>query len=393
MPPPQQLLQGSIVWGYLRDSGGDSQEQSVPQQKEELQSYCQKHGLALSHTFIDVAKTGGTVTGRDSFNDMVELLTCSNSSIKPDGLLVWNLARFTRELDDASYYKAIIRKRGIVIHSLTDPIPEGDYGRVVEVIIDISNAEKIRQTSRDVKRALQTLVRQGYAHGGFPPRGYAAERVVIGKKRNGEERIVSRWVPDPELWELVKLAWQLRAEGKSYAEIMESTEEKIYVSIGCWPSFYANKTYLGIGKCGEIDFPDHHPAAVDQETWDIVQRIQQAHAICSNRGKGCGGEKSSHSNPKQINKPLLSGLATCIECGTAMSFQNHKSQKGYNWPRYMCNKKMRNRTHCTGRAVNGKVADAVVVDIVMNHVLTVDAGRSPCMKSGANRLMLQNLTG
>jgi len=34
---------------------------------------------------------------------------------------------------------------------------------------------------------------------------------------------------------------------------------------------------------------------------------------------------------------------------------------------------MRNRTHCFSRAVNGKITDAVVVDVVMNQVLTVDA--------------------
>jgi hypothetical protein len=34
--PPTTLAPGSGVWGYLRDSGGDAQEQSVHQQKAEL---------------------------------------------------------------------------------------------------------------------------------------------------------------------------------------------------------------------------------------------------------------------------------------------------------------------------------------------------------------------
>jgi hypothetical protein len=33
--PPTTLPPGSVVWGYLRDSGGDAQEQSVHQQKAE----------------------------------------------------------------------------------------------------------------------------------------------------------------------------------------------------------------------------------------------------------------------------------------------------------------------------------------------------------------------
>jgi DNA invertase Pin-like site-specific DNA recombinase len=376
MPPPSELEEGAIVWGYLRDSGGDAQEQSVPQQKEALQSYCQEHELALSHIFVDTAKTGKTVAGRDSFNDMIDLLTCSEMDMKPDGLLVWNMARFTRELDDANYYKAIIRRQGIVIHSLTDPIPEGVYGRVVEVIIDIANAEKVRQNSRDVKRALQTLVRQGFAHGGFPPRGYIAKPVTIGKKRNGEDRVVSRWVPDSELWKLVQLAWKLRSEGKSYSEIQEATEGQVYTSINGWPSFFANRTYLGVGKCGEIEIPDHHPAAVDQKTWDKVQQLHETNVI---RCNGREDREKKRSPKTVIYQPLLSGIATCIECSAPMSFQNHTSSKGYIWQRYMCNQKIRNRVQCNGRAVNGKVANAAAVDMVMNRVLTVD-GWEKCLQ-------------
>jgi hypothetical protein len=44
--PPTTLSPGSLVWGYLRDSGGDAQEQSVHQQKAELIQYCQRYGLA-----------------------------------------------------------------------------------------------------------------------------------------------------------------------------------------------------------------------------------------------------------------------------------------------------------------------------------------------------------
>ena len=253
MPPPAALPPGSMVWAYLRDSGGDGQEQSVPQQKAEIQAFCRRHNLLLGHIFADVARSGGSVIGRDAFNDLVDMVKDPN--LRPRGLLLWNFARFARELDDSSYYKALIRKQGVAIHSLTDPIPDGAYGRVVEVIIDITNEEKRRQTSRDVKRSLAALVRRGYASGGFPPQGYQAEEVIVGTKRDGKPRKVSRWVLHPELGELARLAWQLRAQGKSYGEIQEATHGLLYNSKSGWPSFFANKTYLGIGKCGDLEIP------------------------------------------------------------------------------------------------------------------------------------------
>jgi len=39
---------------------------------------------------------------------------------RPNGIITWNYARFARDLDDSQYYKATLRKGGIVIHSLND---------------------------------------------------------------------------------------------------------------------------------------------------------------------------------------------------------------------------------------------------------------------------------
>ena len=61
------------MWGYLRDSGGDAQEQSVHQQKAELIQYCQRYGLVIAHIFADVAKSAASVVGRDAFLDMVDM--------------------------------------------------------------------------------------------------------------------------------------------------------------------------------------------------------------------------------------------------------------------------------------------------------------------------------
>lgn len=358
--PPTALKPGAVVWAYLRDSGGDGQEQSVPQQRAEVESYCKRHNLALGIVFADVAKSGGSVAGRDSFNDMIDLT--SDEGMRPAGVLIWNLARFSRDLDDSSYYKALLRKRGVLVHSLTDPIPEGEFGRAVEVLIDIANQERRRQISRDVKRSLAALVRQGFATGGFPPRGYQAEPVTIGQRRDGSRRVVSRWIPDPDLWDLVKLAWRLRAEGKSYTEIQELTGRKVYKSDSCWPTFFSNKTYLGVGKCGDLEIENHHPAAVDLDTWEKVQAIQR-----SSFRFGPAADLANH--PRRVGFPsLLSGLAMCVHCGS--SIRVHTWTR---WVGYICGKKENQGfKSCEGRLINARKADLAVIDALLSRVLTID---------------------
>lgn len=361
--PPVALGPGSVVWAYLRDSGGDAQEQSVSRQNLEIRDYCQRHELSLAHVFADIARSGGSVVGREQFTDLVDM--SADANLRPAGLLVWNFARFARNLDDSGYYKAVLRKRGIVIHSLTDPIPDGIYGRVVETVIDIANEEKRRQTSRDVKSALAALARQGFSSGGYPPRGYTTEDVIVGRKRDGSPRKVSRWVPDPDLWDLVKLAWVMRAEGKSYGEIQEVTGRRIYKSKNCWPTFFENKTYLGIGKCGDLEVPNHHEAVVDLETWEKVQDIRRDHPL---------RESGNSLHPRRVGHPsLLSGLAVCIHCGAAMSHRSNSHSEDNNWPYYLCGKKERHGWKtCDGRMVNARLAEQTILDAVLERVLTPD---------------------
>ena len=354
MPPPTDLKRRSIVWCYLRDSGGDSQEQSVPQQRLEISAYCEQYDLILVHTFADVAKSGKDVVGRDQFYDMIAMAR----DTKPDGVLIWNFARFSRALTDANYYKAALRKDGIIIHSLTDPIPEGPYGFVVETIIDIANDEKRRQNSRDVKRSLRQLVAQGYSAGGTPPRGYIAETTIIGYKRDGSPRRASKWIPDPDLWEYTKLAWIMRSKNASYREITDTTNGELYTNKTSWKSFFQNVSYLGVGKCGDFRVENHHPAAVDQATWDAVQGVQMARA-----------KPSSEKHPRRYGSAyLLSGIAFCIHCGTAMNVKVSGE-----WKAYVCGKrtsKTRGSAKCVGRYVNLQRANRAVFDTVYNRILT-----------------------
>jgi DNA invertase Pin-like site-specific DNA recombinase len=114
IPPPSTLPPGSSVWAYLRDSGGPSQDRSVGQQKAEIEEYCKHYNLGLSLVFADIARSGGSTTAREQFNEMIDM--SQHHVTRPDGILIWNYARFARDLDDSQYYKATLR--GITIHSL-----------------------------------------------------------------------------------------------------------------------------------------------------------------------------------------------------------------------------------------------------------------------------------
>ena len=351
IPPPPELKPGSRVWSYLRDSGGTRQQDSVNQQKEVLTRYCGEHNLYLERVWADEAKSGTSDVGREDFLAMIDTI---NAGDVPDGILYWATSRLGRDEDDAAFYRALIRRKGIVLHSLTQDIPAGPISRIIEAIIDHSDAEKSRQDSVAVKRGLAALSKSGFAVGGFPPRGYLAESVTIGTWRDGKPHVVKRWVPDPAYWELCKTAWAMRARGCSLAEIRDATGRRVYKSKNCWTTFFKNKSYLGIGKCGEVEVPDHHPAMIDQATWDTVQSLRRQKRI------------EAHSSFNRAPS-LLSGLARCGVCGSAMN----KSRGGSNdWNCYVCCKrKAQGKAGCTSGQISQKRVDGAVLSAVLTRVL------------------------
>lgn len=235
------------------------------------------------------------------------------------------------ESTDAVYAMSHLRRHHIVIHSLTEELKDNLEGRLLESVNHYKNAKYNDDNAKQVKRALEANV-----------------------------RTVSRWVPDPELFPLAVLAFKLRAEGKPISEITRATEGKLYKNAGSWTTFFSNRTYLGVGRCGSLEVSNHHEAAVSIENWEKVQALR---ADRSARLRGM-------SNPHRIKNPtLLSGLLYCKFCGASLV-----AHRGYakNKPYYRCGKRDRQRgiESCNARNIHQAKANEVILDYMDRVILT-----------------------
>lgn len=372
LPPPSTLPPGSVVDAYVRDSGGPRQQASTDQQVTEIETYCIQHGLQLRHIFTDEAKSGGSTVGRDDFNHMLDLTRRPEDC--PQGLLLWNFARFARDLDDAIYYKALLRNRGVIVHSLTDPIPEGQYGRIVEFFIDISNEEKRRQTSTDAKRGLRDLVTVYGCIPGVPPRGFVRQPVTLPPRRDGSPRIAHRWVPDPALRDRVRAAFEMRAGGSTLAQINE--ELHLYGSINSYKTFFINRLYIGILEFGGLIIENYCEPLVDMVTWNAVQQRIQEHSQA----------KYDRLHPRRFNSPyVLSGLVYCGECGAPMSSNTVTHDRGRN-EAYRCSRSKR-RAGCSQGRIGRKTLEEAVLTTLRDYILLPDslAALYEMQKTSSNR--------
>lgn len=370
--PPPQLGAGARVFVYCRDSGGNAQSESVPQQIAEIENYCKQNGLLIVEVFKDEARSGTSTRNRKDYNRMMSL--CETPDLA-DGIIVWSTSRLWRNEEDEIRARLFLEEKGYILHSLNEDTPTGDARYIIIAANAYTNAEKSRQTSRDTRRGLAEHVKAGYTSGGgTPPRGYKLINSVIGYYRDGRERYSSKLEIDPETAPLVQMAFKMRAEGKSLKEIMAAPCGILYRSESSFEAFFSNITYLGYGKCGDNPpVPNHHPALIDLETWQKVQEIQER-----NRRR----EPGRLSHPKRLQSPsLLSGLAVCIHCGTPIIREISGAGKSKvtgkpirKWNAYVCGKK-RNRGDwhaCEGKPVSAAKADQAILDAVLNRIMTPD---------------------
>jgi len=347
------LLPGSVVWAYLRVSGDEQREKAtIVGQRQQVIEYAHEHSLSLlpNHVFEDEAKPGDSTVRRDAFNRMIHLaLTISTP---PDAILLWSWSRFARDEDDAHYFKSALRREGIEVISVTDDAPVDEKGLryVIESLIHWKDAERRKEMGREIKRGLHTIAKLGYAPGGFPPRGYRAETVEI--ELGGQNRIVRRWVPDAEYAPKVKKAWQMKARGYTDREIHRQT--RIYRSMACYYTMWANKTYLGIRKCGDLEVPSAHEALVDEKTWETIQH-----------------RDGDEQHPRRRSSPhLLSGLLFCGYCKAPMNsgYDSHKARKTA-WRYYRCSNLEKPRFRChRAKKMSAKVLESALISAIKESI-------------------------
>jgi len=352
---------GSLVAAYFRDSGGDTQELSVPQQESAFRAWCAQNGLIPGAIFKDVARPGSSVIGRAGFHDMIHHFRSGQA--KETGLVIWSYSRFARDFDDAQFYRADLRRRGYIFYSLNDDIPEGSIGRLFEAVIDWKNENFLEDLSRDTRRGLHDLVKNHGAVPGTPPRGFKREPITIGKRRNGQDRIAHRWAPNPDELPRIRQAFAMRAAGKTLAEIHATTH--LYGSLNSYQTFFTNKLYIGILEFGDLVIKNYCEPVIDQPTWEAVQLIIQVFAKRLN----LKAKPGNLHHPRRINsRYLLSGLLYCARCGSPMFGATAPQRSGKICDRYACARAYRRRD-CDLMAVPQKAVEGAVLTTIREFIL------------------------
>lgn len=169
-----------------RQDGGVSLEYQI----KEVLEYADRNKIRIVGWYIDTAKSATEVAGRDNFITLFDKVDIRDV---PPNLIIFATNRAFRNNSESAQYRAILREKGVLLHSATQNIDEStSSGRMHVNMLSAIDQYQSETTSDFVSAATKYLISEGFFAGGTPPYGFKTERVIY----NGKERVVL--VPNEE---------------------------------------------------------------------------------------------------------------------------------------------------------------------------------------------------
>ncbi len=106
---------------------------SISAQRRALYEYASRNDYQVVSEFIDEAESG-TTAARPEFRRMIAMARHDKRPF--DAVLVWKYSRFARSREDSIIFKAMLRRIGMQVISITEPVDNSATGKLMEAIIE-----------------------------------------------------------------------------------------------------------------------------------------------------------------------------------------------------------------------------------------------------------------
>ncbi|MCG5253450.1 recombinase family protein [Brevibacillus agri] len=276
------------VVAYLRVSSKQQTERelSIPAQREAIQRYADQKGWSIVEEFVDESKSAKTAD-RPAFQRMIAKAKQPQKNFQ--AILVHKFDRFSRSREDHIIYKALLKKQGIFVYSVTEQTePDTPHGVLLEGMLEVISEFYNLNLRNETLKGMKENASRGFHCGGRIPYGYRTI-VVDGHVTlvPGEQHEV----------EAVQLIFKLAAEGmggKKIARILNEYNLQHAIDRRWSPStvlsILDNQVYLGhriwnkrtksVTQFKDADewivVPNSHPPIVSQQQWDAAHtELQQ----------------------------------------------------------------------------------------------------------------------
>ena len=357
---------------------------SLDAQKTKMKAFCDYNEYEIAGEYEDAGKSGKSIEGRVSFNQMMEDIKSGKDGVSY--VLVFKLSRFGRNAADVLATLQVMQDFGVNLICVEDGIDSSkDAGKLmISVLSAVAEIERENIRVQTMEGRMQKA-REGKWNGGFAPYGYS---LIDGKLEvNEEEAVAIRMIFDQyvntdlgangiakylENHGIHKIA---RQNGKNplfaAALIRRIIQNPVYsgkISYGRRRTEKVHGTrneYRQVKKDDYLLVDGLHEALVSEEVWEQAQVKVAAQAKKY--------EKVNRDKREKIH--LLSGILKCPVCGAGMygnkSIKKRKDGSNYkDFYYYGCKHRNMTRGHKCDykKQVHEEMLDASVAEVISKLV-------------------------
>ncbi|PWB93855.1 recombinase family protein [Methylosinus sporium] len=345
---------------------------SLEDQQRAVRSDCDARGEVIVEEYIERGVSGRT----DERAELQRLLADANSIPRPfDAVVVHSFSRFFRDAAILELTVRGLRANGIQYRSITQPTGNDDAGSMIRQVFAIFDEYGSKENAKHVRRTMVANAKEGFWNGAAPPYGYktiVAE--VRGKKQKKKLEVDEVEAP------VVRRIFDLASKGVGKSGPLGVKKIVTYLNhngyrtrngnfwhIGPLHQLLTRSTYKGVHQYNRSDSRTRAkrsedeivevavPPIVSVDQWSAVQEILRS-------------KNPKVSPPQTVSGPiLLTGMARCAECGSAMTIRTGKSGR-YRY--YSCaNAQARGKAACSGLSVRMERLDEAVTSALCERVL------------------------
>ncbi len=320
-----------IAAAYIRVSTDEQTEFSPAAQLRELREYATAHNLILDERYIfaDEGISGRKAEKRPGFMAMIEAAKGKDHPFEV--VLVHKFDRFARSREDSIVYKNILKRAGVEVVSIREPLSEGSYSGVMEAIYESFAEAYSINLGQEVRKGMTEKALRGEPQTA-PPFGYRLENnafIPYDTEAPIVQQIFQRFAAGEGLFPIAK--W-LNAQGitthRGTAFENRTVEyilrNPVYIGYLRWNP--KGRTLRDYNNPDVLTVKGQHSPIIDQELWDTVQ-TRMAEVKARHR---------YHGRPSYDRKHWLCGIVRCAACGSTLIFAKPNYLKCNNYVRGRC---------------------------------------------------------
>ena len=329
---------------YARYSSAGQRDVSIDQQLADIRAYAKREGYTLVHEYADHARSGfKNASARSEFQAMIT----DASTGTFDTVLAWKVDRFGRNREDSAIYKGQLRRLGVSVVYVMEPIPTGAAGVLTEGMLEAIAEWYSRNLSENVSRGMMDNANRCLYNGtkilGYT-RGPDNRYQLVEEEAATVRHIFARYIAG---YSAAVIRNELNAKG------LRTSRGKSF-SVDSILRIISNERYTGVYIWGSVRIPDGMPAIISSSDWKKAQRMK---------------EKTSRHIEQHVTDFLLTGKAFCGLCGRAMIGDSGTSHTGATHYYYSC-QGHKARSGCTKKNIRKEELEDLVVNFIFDHCLT-----------------------